>query len=63
MSTVDLKNYLYDGGIILFVVYIGGGGLIRKIYYEVYIYANVKGSAIPQPLEFIPQQIAFCSIC
>jgi len=148
MSTVDLKNYLYDGGVILFVVYIGVGGLTRKIYYielspiklrlnlaaakdqktktlklkefptddnkkatiflnclqncrkqasftdakllsldelveqgilegltipisavgvndfqralvtnEVYIYANIKGSAIPQPLEFIPQHM------
>lgn len=33
MSTVDLKNYLYDGGCILFVVYIGNGGLTNKIYY------------------------------
>lgn len=148
LSTVDLKNYLYDGGSILFVVYIGGGGLTRKIYYielppiklrfilstvkeqktktlklkefptdnnkkatiflnclqncqkqasftdakllsldeldklgllegitvpvsavgvndlqhalftnEVYIYANIKGSAIPQPLELIPQNL------
>lgn len=148
MSTADLKNYLYDGGIILFVVYINRSGLTRKIYYielppiklrltlaaakdqktksltlkefptdgnkkatiflnclqncqkqasftdakllsldelekqgllegitvpvaavgvddlqrtlltnEVYIYANIKGSAIPQPLEFIPQKI------
>jgi len=33
MSTADLKNYLYDGGCILFVVYIGNGGLTNKIYY------------------------------
>ena len=33
MSTVDLRNYLYDGGCILFVVYIGNGGLTNKIYY------------------------------
>ena len=33
MSTVDLRNYLYDGGCILFVVYIGNGGLTSKIYY------------------------------
>lgn len=33
MTTVDLKNYLYDGGVILFVVYIGNGGLTRKIHY------------------------------
>lgn len=33
MSTADLKNYLYDGGAILFVVYIGNDGLCRKIYY------------------------------
>jgi len=33
MSTADLKNYLYDGGCILFVVYIGNGGLTYKIYY------------------------------
>lgn len=148
MSTVDLKKYLYDGGVILFVVYIDGGGLTRKIYYvelppiklryilstavdqktktlklkefstdndkkatiflnclqncqkqasftdakllsldelekqgllegitipiavvgvndpqralvtnEVYIYANLRGSAIPQPLEFMPEHL------
>ena len=33
MSIVDLKNYLYDGGCILFVVYIGNKGLTTKIYY------------------------------
>lgn len=33
MSTVDLRNYLYDGGCVLFVVYIGNGGLTNKIYY------------------------------
>lgn len=33
MSTVDLRNYLYDGGCILFVVYIGNNGLTNKIYY------------------------------
>ena len=33
MSTVDLKNYLYDGGCVLFVVYIGNAGLTNKIYY------------------------------
>ena len=33
MSTVDLKNYLNDGGCILFVVYIGNNGLTHKIYY------------------------------
>ncbi len=33
MSTSDLRNYLYDGGSILFVVYIGNGGLCKKIYY------------------------------
>lgn len=32
ISTIDLRNFLYDGGIILFVVYIDNGGL-RKIYY------------------------------
>lgn len=148
MSIIDLKNYLYDGGVILFVVYIGGGGITRKIYYielppiklrltlatvkdqktktlvlkqfptdnnkkdtillnclencqrqasftnaklfsldelekqgilegitipltavgvkdpqralvtnEVYMYANIKGSSIPQPLEFIPEHL------
>lgn len=34
MSTIDLRNYLYDGGCILFVVYIGNGGLTNKIYYS-----------------------------
>lgn len=33
MSTVDLRNYLYDGGCVLFVVYIGNSGLTNKIYY------------------------------
>ena len=33
MSTIDLRNYLYDGGCILFVVYIGNKGLTNKIYY------------------------------
>jgi len=33
MPTSDLRNYLYDGGVILFVVYIGNGGLCKKIYY------------------------------
>lgn len=33
MSTADLRNYLYDGGCILFVVYIGNRGLTNKIYY------------------------------
>lgn len=33
MKTVDLKNYLYDGGCILFVVYIGNCGQTNKIYY------------------------------
>lgn len=33
MSKDDLRNYLYDGGCILFVVYIGNSELRRKIYY------------------------------
>ena len=33
MSIVDLRNYLYDGGCILFVVYIGNFGVTNKIYY------------------------------
>lgn len=33
MLTVDLRNYLYDGGCVLFVVYIGNYGLTNKIYY------------------------------
>lgn len=33
MSVSDLKNYLYDGGCILFVVYIGNSGITTKIYY------------------------------
>lgn len=146
VSTVDLNNYLYDGGIVFFVVYIGHNGLTRQIYYaelppikiraylsnakkwksiklkkfptdpnqkamiffqclencqkqasfcdaellkleelkekgvlegitipvttingitplkalltsEVYFYAKIKGSAIPQPLELIPEQL------
>ena len=33
MTTVDLRNYLYDGGCVLFVVYIGNCGLTNNIYY------------------------------
>lgn len=33
ISIKDLKNYLIDGGIIYFVVYIGNGGTDTKIYY------------------------------
>ena len=33
MSVADLRNYLWDGGCVLFVVYIGNYGLTRKIYY------------------------------
>lgn len=146
MSKDDLRNYLYNGGCMLFVVYIGNNGIWRKIYYveltpiklrqflgdsskskaihlkefpsdsnskatiflncfqnckkqasftegklytleelqsqgiledvviplegygidnlqqalltnEVYIYAKIKGSSIPQPLDFIPKNI------
>lgn len=33
MTTVDLINYLYDGGCVLFVVYLGNCGITNKIYY------------------------------
>lgn len=33
METADLRNYLSDGGIILFVVYLANGGTRKKIYY------------------------------
>jgi hypothetical protein len=33
VSTDDLNNYLYDGGVIFFVVYIKKNGTERKIYY------------------------------
>jgi hypothetical protein len=33
VEIADLKNYLYDGGSIFFVVYIGNNGLSNKIYY------------------------------
>lgn len=33
VEVADLKNYLYDGGAIFFVVYIGNNGLTNKIYY------------------------------
>lgn len=33
VKTTDLKAYLSDGGMIYFVVYVGYGGLSRKIYY------------------------------
>ncbi len=34
VSTVDLNNYLYDGGVVFFVVYIGNNGLRKQIYYS-----------------------------
>uniref|UniRef100_UPI001106B1E8 DUF4365 domain-containing protein n=2 Tax=Anaerofustis TaxID=264995 RepID=UPI001106B1E8 len=34
IPTVDLKNYLNDGGCMFFVVYIGNNGLTKKIYYD-----------------------------
>lgn len=33
VKTSDLKNYLYDGGIVFFVVYMDSSGLSKKIYY------------------------------
>ena len=33
VSTVDLNNYLYDGGIVFFVVYISSKGDKKQIYY------------------------------
>lgn len=33
VSTVDLNNYLCDGGAVFFVVYIGNNGASRQIYY------------------------------
>ncbi len=33
MSKDDLRNYLYDGGCVLFVVYLGNMGIRHKIYY------------------------------
>ena len=33
METADLKNYLYDGGCMLFVVYVSSDGMSNKIYY------------------------------
>jgi hypothetical protein len=33
VSTVDMKNFLYDGGAIYFVVYISSDGTKEKIYY------------------------------
>lgn len=34
VSTVDLNNYLSDGGVIFFVVYIGKNGQAKQIYYD-----------------------------
>lgn len=34
MSTADLRNYLNDGGAVLFVVYLSNGGASKKIYYS-----------------------------
>lgn len=33
VKTADLRSYLSDGGAVYFVVYVGHGGLTRKIYY------------------------------
>lgn len=33
VQITDLENYLNDGGMIFFVVYISNNGLIRTIYY------------------------------
>lgn len=33
VSTIDLNNYLYGGGAVFFVVYIGHNGLTQQIYY------------------------------
>ena len=33
VSTADLNNYLNDGGVMFFVVYIGHGGSMKQIYY------------------------------
>lgn len=33
VSVIDLNNYLYDGGVVFFVVYIGYKGLTKQIYY------------------------------
>lgn len=34
VSTTDLNNYLYDGGIVFFVVYIDSKGAKKQIYYS-----------------------------
>lgn len=51
MSTADLKNYLNDGGCILFVVYIGCEDLVTKIYY-----AELTPIKLRQLLEDADQQ-------
>ena len=33
VSTIDMRNFLYDGGAIFFVVYISSDGIQKKIYY------------------------------
>ena len=33
IAIADLNNYLNDGGVMFFVVYIGHGGLMKQIYY------------------------------
>lgn len=34
MEVSDLRNYLYDGGAVLFVVYINNAGTATQIYYS-----------------------------
>lgn len=33
ISIIDLNNYLYDGGVVFFVVYIASDGVKKQIYY------------------------------
>ena len=34
VSTIDLNNYLYDGGVVFFVVYVAPDGQTKQIYYS-----------------------------
>lgn len=34
MDVSDLRNYLYDGGVVLFVVYMNASGTATQIYYS-----------------------------
>lgn len=60
ISTVDMKNFLYDGGAIYFVVYISSDGIKATIYYtsltpvKLNLYLNQANGQDTKSLKLIP---------